>query len=109
VNNEEWHDGQETEEVQAQAPQKQKDLRMTDHISAAQTLIRSLRDSSTGGPAPQIAHSVWVQTVIDPGTGHATGAQQLCVSIRPSWKSKIKVPEIHEGIPVVNVPWPKGS
>ncbi len=80
---------------------------MTDHLQAAQSLIRRL--TVGGNPAPAQAHSVWVQTVIDPETGFATGAQQLCVSIRPEWKSKITVPDIHEGIPVVNVPWPKGS
>lgn len=78
---------------------------MTDHLSAAQSLIRRLN-------APAQAHSVWVRSEIEKdenGKDRATGNQELCVSIRPTWKSKIKVPDEHEGIPVVNVPWPKGS
>lgn len=77
---------------------------MTDHLTAAQSLIRQLN-------APAQAHSVWVraETIEEDGKLRATGKQELCVSIRPNWVSKIKVPEIHEGIPVVNVPWPKGG
>lgn len=83
---------------------------MTDYLNAAQTLIRQLRVE--GNPAPAQAHSVWVraETVEDEdGKLRATGKQELCVSIRPGWQKKIAVPEFHEGIPVVNVPWPKGS
>lgn len=78
---------------------------MTDHLAAAQTLIRRLN-------APAQAHSVWIRaetTTDENGKLWATGKQELCVSIRPTWKDKIKVPTEHEGIPVVNVPWPKGS
>ncbi len=45
----------------------------------------------------------------DEGKVYATGKQELCVSIRPEWKTKIMVPDEHEGIPVVLVPWPKGN
>lgn len=79
---------------------------MSDIFAAAQSLIVSLN-------APAQAHSVWVrsETRTDEETGKllATEKQELCVSIRPTWKNKIKVPEQHEGHAVVNVPWPKGS
>lgn len=83
---------------------------MTDIMTAAQTLVRSLQ--ADGSPAPAQAHAVWVQAETDTnadGKLIATGRQQLCVSIRPGWISKIKVPETYEGHPVVNVPWPRGS
>lgn len=89
---------------------------MTDIMTAAQTLVKSLQCS--GAPAPAQAHAVWVRAeIIDKldekgkptGTLLATGKQELCVSIRPGWISKIRVPETYEGFRVVNVPWPKGS
>ncbi len=73
---------------------------MTDYLTAAQTLIQRLN-------APAQAHSVWIGTEVDPETKEFV--RSLCVSIRPGWKSKITVPTEHHGIPVVNVPWPKGS
>lgn len=72
---------------------------MTDHLTAAQTLIVRLN-------APAQAHSVWIKTEVD---DEGRFVKSLCVSIRPGWKDKIKVPTEHEGIAVVNVPWPKGS
>jgi hypothetical protein len=74
---------------------------MTDdpYIEAAQSLIKQLN-------APAQFHSVWVRNV-DPETGQPSRA--LCVSIRPAQVSKIKVPESHMGIPVVQVPWPRGA
>jgi hypothetical protein len=74
---------------------------MTDYLAAAQSLIRQLN-------APAQSHSVWIAADVDED-GRATGKQSLCVSIRPNWKAKITVPTEHQGIPVVNVPWPKGS
>lgn len=74
---------------------------MTDLTAAAQSLILRLN-------APPQAHSVYVQATVDEH-GKAIGKQHLCVSIRPSWKAKIKVPTEHLGIPVVEVPWPKGA
>ncbi len=73
---------------------------MTDLLSAAQSLIVRLN-------APPQAHSVYIGTEVDPETKEFK--RSLCVSIRPSWKNKIIVPAEHQGIPVVNVPWPKGS
>ena len=73
---------------------------MTDHLSAAQSLIVRLN-------APPQAHSVWIGTEVDAETKEFK--RSLCVSIRPTWKSKIAVPKEHMGIPVVEVPWPKGS
>ncbi len=70
------------------------------HIEAAQSLIIRLA-------APAQHHSVWVQTAVDPET--KAFVKRICVSIRPSQLSKIKVPTEHMGIPVVQVPWPKGS
>lgn len=78
---------------------------MTDHFSAAQSLIVRLN-------APPQAHSVWIRSETETdgeGKTRATGKQELCVSIRPTWKNKITVPSEHMGIPVVEVPWPKGS
>lgn len=69
------------------------------HISAAQSLILALK-------APPQAHSVWIRTETDEETGDFR--KSLCVSIRPGYEKKIKVPDEHQGIPVVNVPWPKG-
>lgn len=71
---------------------------MQNYIDAAQTLIAQLN-------APPVAHSVWVRTDVVEGEF----VRSLCVSIRPGWKSKVKVPKEHAGIPVVEVPWPKGS
>lgn len=71
---------------------------MTDIMHAAQTLIVRLN-------APAQAHSVWVRNVDNEGNP----LPSLCVSIRPGWKNKITVPDMHQGIPVVQIPWPKGS
>lgn len=74
---------------------------MTDaYVEAAQSLILRL-----GAPAQH--HSVWIRSDVDPETKEFV--KSLCVSIRPAQVSKIKVPESHMGIPVVQVPWPKGS
>lgn len=73
---------------------------MTDYLAAAQSLIIRLN-------APPQAHSVYVQTAVDDETKEFK--KSLCVSIRPSWKAKVKVPTEHLGIPVVEVPWPKGA
>ena len=75
---------------------------MTDqtYLDAAQSLIRQLN-------APAQYHSVWVKTEVDPDTQEFV--KSLCVSIRPAHVNKIKVPTSHMGIPVVQVPWPKGS
>lgn len=73
---------------------------MTDHLAAAQSLIVRLN-------SPAQYHSVWVKTEVDPETKQFV--KSLCVSIRPAQLSKIKVPTEHEGIPVVQVPWPKGA
>jgi len=71
---------------------------MQDYINAAQTLITTLN-------APPQAHSVWVKTDVVDGEF----VRSLCVSVRPGFKSKIKIPAEHQGIPVVEVPWPKGA
>ncbi|HEX2653542.1 MAG TPA: hypothetical protein VHN11_07820 [Xanthobacteraceae bacterium] len=75
---------------------------MTDqrYLEAAQSLIVSLH-------APAQHHSVWVRNEVDSDTGKINTA--LCVSIRPAQVGKIKVPAEHMGIPVVQVPWPKGA
>ncbi len=73
---------------------------MTDHIAAAQSLILQLN-------APAQYHSVWIRTDVDPETKQFV--RSLCVSIRPAQLKNIKVPDSHMGIPVVQVPWPKGS
>lgn len=70
------------------------------YLEAAQSLIVRL-----GAPAQ--FHSVWVKTDVDPETKQFK--KSLCVSIRPAQVNKIKVPESHNGIPVVQVPWPKGA
>lgn len=70
---------------------------MTDLSQTAQSLIVSLH-------APAQWHSVWIRNV-DPETGKHE--QSLCVSVRPGYESKVKVPKEHLGIPVVNVPWPE--
>lgn len=70
------------------------------HLEAAQTLIQRLN-------APAQFHSVWVKTEVDPETKEFK--KSLCVSIRPAQVNKIKVPAEHMGIPVVQVPWPKGA
>lgn len=69
------------------------------YLEAAQSLIVSLH-------APAQHHSVWVRNEVDSDTGKINTA--LCVSIRPAQVGKIKVPTSHMGIPVVQVPWPKG-
>lgn len=66
--------------------------------AAAQSLIVSLN-------APAQWHSVWIKTDVDPETKQFV--KSLCVSIRPEHASKIRVPDEHQGIPVVKVPWPK--
>ena len=73
---------------------------MNSLLAHAQTLITRLN-------APTQWHSVWVRAKVDPETGLATGEQELCVSIRPG--KNVKVPTEHQGVPVVQVPWPKGS
>ena len=74
---------------------------MTDkYIDAAQSLIVRLN-------APAQYHSVWVQTDTDPETKQFK--KSLCVSIRPAQLKNITVPDEHQGIPVVKVPWPKGA
>lgn len=70
---------------------------MTDLSQAAQSLIVRLA-------APAQWHSVWIKTEVDQN-GHFQ--KSLCVSVRPGYESKVKVPETHMGVPVVNVPWPK--
>lgn len=70
------------------------------YLEAAQSLIVSLH-------APAQHHSVWVKTEVDPDTKEFV--KSLCVSIRPAQVGKIKVPTSHMGIPVIQVPWPKGS
>lgn len=73
---------------------------MADLHLVAQSLIARLN-------APAQWHSVWIRADTDPETGLATGRQDLCVSIRPG--KKVNVPAEHMGVPVVQVPWPKGS
>ena len=70
------------------------------YIEAAQSLILRLA-------APAQHHSVWIRSDVDPETKEFV--KSLCVSIRPAQVGKIKVPDVHMGIPVVQVPWPKGS
>lgn len=72
---------------------------MVDHLAAAQSLIVHLS-------APAQYHSVWVRSEVQED---GSIQKMLCVSIRPAHVSKIKVPSEHMGIPVVQVPWPKGS
>jgi hypothetical protein len=72
---------------------------MVDHLDAAVSLIQRLN-------APAQFHSVWVRSEVqDDGSIQ----KMLCVSIRPAQMKQIKVPSEHMGIPVVQVPWPKGS
>jgi hypothetical protein len=71
---------------------------MTDLTTEAQSLIRSL-----GAPAQW--HSVFIQTSVEDGQF----VRKLCVSVRPGFENRVKVPETHMGHPVVNVPWPKES
>lgn len=73
---------------------------MTDqtYLDAAQSLILRLN-------APAQVHSVWIGTEVVDGEFK----RSLNVSVRPGWKNRIKVPTEHLGIPVVEVPWPKGS
>lgn len=71
---------------------------MQEYIDAAQTLIKRLN-------APTVAHSVWVKTDVVDGEF----VRSLCVSVRPGWKAKVKLPTEHSGIPVVEVPWPRGQ
>lgn len=75
----------------------------------AQTLIRRLA-------APAQWHSVFIRAQTAPeldghgeptGRVYATGKHELCVSIRPEKLSQVKVPTEHQGIPVVQVPWPE--
>ena len=70
------------------------------YVQAAQSLIIALH-------APAQHHSVWVRTEVDLDTKEFV--KSLCVSIRPAQAGKIKVPTSHQGIPVVQVPWPKGA
>jgi hypothetical protein len=65
----------------------------------AQTLIRRL-------VAPAQWHSVWIRAETDED-GRATGKHELCVSVRPEKLKQVKVPKEHQGIPVVQVPWPE--
>lgn len=69
-------------------------------LEAAQSLILQLQ-------APAQHHSVWIRTDVHPETKEFV--KSLCVSIRPGQINKIRVPDSHMGIPVVRVPWPKGS
>ena len=71
---------------------------MADLSQAAQTLIVRLA-------APAQWHSVWIRNDVDKETGHIS--QSLCVSVRPGYEAKVKVPKEHLGIPVVNEPWPE--
>lgn len=71
---------------------------MADISQAAQSLIVSLH-------SPAQWHSVWIKNEVDKDTGHVS--QSLCVSVRPGYEAKVKVPKEHLGIPVVNVPWPE--
>lgn len=77
---------------------------MTDLFATAQSLIVRLN-------APAQWHSVFIraETATDAETGKtvATGRQELCVSVRPG--KKVNVPTEHMGVPIVQVPWPKGS
>lgn len=73
---------------------------MTDYMNAAQTLIKRLN-------APAQMHSVWIRNDLDNDTKEFK--RSLCVSIRPEYKARVTIPETHEGIPVVEVPWPKGA
>lgn len=70
------------------------------HLEAAQSLILQLK-------APAQYHSVWVRSDVNQETGEVI--KSLCVSIRPAQLKNIQVPTEHMGIPVVQVPWPKGS
>jgi hypothetical protein len=72
---------------------------MPDHIAAAQSLILRLN-------APPQYHSVWVRNEVQED---GSVKQLLCVSIRPAQVKNIHVPAEHMGIPVVQVPWPKGQ
>lgn len=63
----------------------------------AQTLIRQLN-------APAQWHSVFIRTSVD---DEGKFVRELCVSVRPG--KKVNVPAMHQGIPVVQVPWPKGN
>ena len=69
------------------------------YIEAAQSLIVRLA-------APAQYHSVWIKAEVNEA---GEMKKSLCVSIRPGQVNKIKVPDEHLGIPVVQVPWPKGS
>ena len=64
----------------------------------AQTLIQRLN-------APAQWHAVFIRTEVDEDTKQFV--RSLCVSIRPGYESKVKVPKEHQGIPVVQVPWPE--
>ncbi len=61
----------------------------------AQTLIQRLN-------APAQWHSVFIRTSVGED---GEFVRELCVSVRPG--KNVKVPTEHQGIPVVNVPWPK--
>lgn len=66
------------------------------HIAAAQSLVAKLN-------APPQAHSVYVKTEVVDGEF----VRKLCVSIHPKFKGQITVPETHEGIDIISVPWPR--
>lgn len=69
---------------------------MTDALAAAQSLVAVLN-------APPQAHSIFIKTEVVDGEFK----RKLCCSIHPKFKDKITVPETHEGIDVILVPWPK--
>lgn len=69
-----------------------------DAIQAAQSLVLKLA-------APPQAHSVFVQTTVDPVSREFV--KRICVSIHPKFKGKIDVPAVHEGYVVEPVKWPK--
>lgn len=63
----------------------------------AQTLIQRLN-------APAQWHSVFIRTEVN---DEGQFVQSLCVSVRPEHVNKVRVPTEHQGIPVVQVPWPE--
>lgn len=67
-------------------------------MAAAQALVASI-------PHPAIGHSIWVRTRAENGSF----VQEICMSVRPTYRNKIHVPKEFNGFPVVEVPWPRGA
>lgn len=70
-------------------------------MGAAADLVRLFNNSM-----PPQSHAVWVKTEAgDKGEF----VRSICVSEHPKFKGKLTIPDSHLGVPVVNVPWPKGQ